>query len=69
MDTPRDTKDPRRVVCIPIDGMGHDVLQRLLENGEVRRIARWVIEPGRIIAGGPCFGGVLENGLRAARDR
>jgi hypothetical protein len=50
-----DTKDPRRVVCILVDGVRHDVLHELLDRGDLPNIARRVIEPGGLTAGTTVF--------------
>jgi type I phosphodiesterase/nucleotide pyrophosphatase len=50
-----DTRDPRRVVCILIDGVRHDVLQDLLDRGDLPNLSRWVIEPGGLTAGTTVF--------------
>lgn len=48
-------EDPRRVVCILLDGVRHDVLQELLDRGDLPNLARWVIEPGGLTAGTTVF--------------
>lgn len=40
--------DRRRVVFVLMDGARHDVLQDLLDRGELPHLARWVIEPGGV---------------------
>jgi hypothetical protein len=49
------TTDPRRVVCLLMDGVRHDVLHELLERGDLPNLARWVIEPGGLTAGTTVF--------------
>ena len=49
------TRDPRRVVCILIDGVRHDVLQDLLDRGDMPNLARWVVEPGGLTSGTTVF--------------
>lgn len=49
------TTDPRRVVCILMDGVRHDVLHELLERGDLPNLARLVIEPGGLTAGTTVF--------------
>jgi type I phosphodiesterase/nucleotide pyrophosphatase len=49
------TRDPRRVVCILIDGVRHDVLQDLLDRGDLPNLSRWVVEPGGLTAGTTVF--------------
>ncbi len=50
-----DARDLRRVVCILIDGVRHDVLQGLLDRGDMPNLSRWVIEPGGVTAGTTVF--------------
>lgn len=50
-----DTKDPRRVVCILIDGVRHDVFQDLLDRGDLPNLSRRVIEPGGLTSGTTVF--------------
>jgi len=50
-----DMKDPRRVVCILIDGVRPDLLQDLLDRGDLPNLARWVIEPGGLTTGTTVF--------------
>ena len=47
--------DPRRAVLILIDGARPDVLQTLLDRGDLPHLARWVIEPGGITTGTTVF--------------
>jgi len=47
--------DPRRAVLILIDGARPDVLQTLLDRGDLPNLARWVIEPGGITTGTTVF--------------
>lgn len=49
------TRDPRRVVCILIDGVRYDVLQHLLDRGDLPNLSRWVVEPGGLTAGTTVF--------------
>jgi len=49
------TRDPCSVVCILIDGVLHDVLQDLLDRGDLPNLSRWVIEPGGLTAGTTVF--------------
>ena len=48
-------RDPRRVVCLLIDGVRHDVMQDLLDRGDLPNLSRWVIEPGGLTAGTTVF--------------
>jgi hypothetical protein len=50
-----DTKDPRRVVCILIDGVRYDVMRELLDRGDLPNLSRWVIERGGLTAGTTVF--------------
>ncbi len=50
-----DTRDPRRVVCVLIDGVRHDVLQDLLDRGDLPNLGRWVIESGGLTSGTTVF--------------
>ncbi|HTH64789.1 MAG TPA: alkaline phosphatase family protein [Gemmatimonadales bacterium] len=52
---PDSAPDARRVVCILIDGVRPDVLQQLLDKGDLPNLARWVIEPGGLTAGTTVF--------------
>jgi len=49
------TTDQRRVVCILMDGVRHDVLHELLERGDLPNLAGRVIEPGGLTAGTTVF--------------
>ena len=44
-----------RVVFVLIDGARHDVLQALLEAGDLPNLARWVLEPGGMTVGTTVF--------------
>jgi hypothetical protein len=48
-------QDPRRVVCILVDGACHQVLRDLLDQGDLPNLARWVIEPGGLAVGTTVF--------------
>ncbi len=50
-----DAPDARRAVLILIDGARPDVLQTLLDRGDMPHLARWVIEPGGITTGTTVF--------------
>lgn len=47
--------DSRRAVFVLIDGARPDVLQHLLDRGELPHLARWVIEPGGLTVGTTVF--------------
>jgi len=51
----RELPDARRAVLILIDGARPDVLQTLLDRGDLPHLARWVIEPGGITTGTTIF--------------
>ena len=51
----KDPSDPRRVVCVLLDGVRHDVLQELLFRGDLPNLSRWVIEPGGMTSGTTVF--------------
>jgi predicted AlkP superfamily pyrophosphatase or phosphodiesterase len=44
-----------RVVCVLLDGVRHDVLQELLDRGDLPNLSRWVIEPGGMTSGTTVF--------------
>ena len=44
-----------RVVCVLMDGVRSDVLQELLDRGELPNLSRWVIEPGGLTSGTTVF--------------
>ena len=50
-----ENRDPRRAVLILIDGARPDVLQTLLDRGDLPNLARWVIEPGGMTVGTTVF--------------
>lgn len=45
------TTTPRRVVFVLVDGVRPDVLQHLLDRGDLPELARWVREPGGMTVG------------------
>lgn len=44
-----------RVVCVLMDGVRADVLQELLDRGDLPNLSRWVIEPGGVTSGTTVF--------------
>src|SRR2546428_12742527 len=48
-------REARRVVCVLVDGVRHDVLYDLLARGDLPNLARWVIEPGGMTVGTTVF--------------
>ncbi len=44
-----------RVVCLLLDGVRPDVLQELLDRGDLPNLSRWVIEPGGMTSGTTVF--------------
>src|SRR2546425_896072 len=53
--SPHENRDPSRAVLIVIDGARPDVLQTLLDRGDLPHLARWVIEPGGMTVGTTVF--------------
>ena len=48
-------RDARRVACVLLDGVRHDVLQELLDRGDLPNLSRWVIEVGGLMTGTTVF--------------